>query len=281
MSEQQNKQLQAGEYYGSVTRRRKLNGLVLSELKHTAPRALPQHSHELGFFSFLLNGDYEEWYGRQTVTHKLMMLMWHPATLQHQDAVGQRGCHFFNLEVSTDWLERLREHSAITCSPFVLPQTEASWLMMRLYREFSAAENGSELAMEGLLLELLAMLARRQLPIEPQKPLWLRRVESRLRDEFTEKPTMTDLATEAGVHPTHLAVTFRRFHRSTISEFIQQLRVEAACERLCQPEISLSEIAMELGFADQSHFSRIFRRLIGMPPKVWREVALNRGELHG
>lgn len=128
--------------------------------------------------------------------------------------------------------------------------------------------------MEGLLLELLAMLARRQHPVEPQKPLWLRRVETRLRDEFTGKPTMTELANEAGVHPTHLAVTFRRFHGSTISEFIQQLRVEAACERLRQPEISLSEIALELGFADQSHFSRIFRRLIGMPPKVWRETGL-------
>ena len=60
MSDQQNNQLRAGEYYGSVVRRRQLSGLVLSELKHAQPRALPQHSHEFGFFSFLLKGDYEE-----------------------------------------------------------------------------------------------------------------------------------------------------------------------------------------------------------------------------
>jgi len=272
MSGQQANQLQAGQYYGSVVRRRKLDGLVLSELKHAQPRALPQHSHELGFFSFLLKGDYEEWYGRHTVTHQPMTLMWHPAALQHQDAVGQRGCHFFNAEVSANWLERLREHSAIVASPFVLPRAETGWLMMRLYREFSAADEGSDLAMEGLLLELLATLARRPVQVEQQKPLWLRRVEARIRDEFREKLAMAELAAEAGVHPAHLAVVFRRFHRTTIGEFVQQLRVEAACEMLQQPETPMAEIALQLGFADQSHFSRIFRRLIGMPPKAWRNI---------
>lgn len=280
MSGQQNKQLHAGEYYGSIMRRRQLNGVVMSEVKHPRPRALPQHSHEFGFFSFFLKGDYEEWYSRQTVTHKPMTLMWHPAALQHQDAVGQRGCHFFNTEISADWLERLRDYAAIVSDPFVLPQAEAGWLMMRLYREFGAADEGSELAMEGLLLELLAALARRPGPVEQQKPFWLRRVETRIRDEFTGKLTMTELAAEAGVHPVHLATIFRRFHRTTVSEFVQQLRVETACEMLRQPETPMAEIALHLGFADQSHFSRIFHRLIGMPPKAWRNLVTNRGEIN-
>jgi AraC family transcriptional regulator len=277
MSNQLNKNLQAGEFYGSVMRRQRLNGIVLSELKHSQPRALPAHSHEFGYFSFFLKGDYEEWYGRQTVTHKPLTLMWHPGALQHQDAVGQRGCHFFNAEVSPARLESLREYSAVVSSPFVFQGAEAGWLMMRLYREFGAAEEGCELALEGLLLELLAALARRPAPSERQKPLWLRRVETRLRDEFTAKHSMTGLATEAGVHPAHLASVFRRFHRTTIGEFVQQLRIEAAGEMLRQPETPLSELALQLGFADQSHFSRIFRRWTGMTPKTWRALTANRG----
>jgi AraC family transcriptional regulator len=277
MSGQPNQHLQAGEYYGSVTRRRRLDGIVLSELKHSQPRALPAHSHEFGYFSFFLKGDYEEWYGRHTVTHKPLTLMWHPGALQHQDAVGQRGCHFFNAEVSSARLEALREYSAIVSSPFVLPSAEAGWLMMRLYREFGAAEQGCELALEGLLLELLAALVRRPAQSERQKPQWLRRVETRLRDEFTEKHSMTGLATEAGVHPAHLAFVFRRFHRTTIGEFVQQLRIEAASEMLRQPETALPELALHLGFADQSHFSRIFRRWTGMTPKAWRALTANQG----
>ncbi|HEX8998967.1 MAG TPA: AraC family transcriptional regulator [Blastocatellia bacterium] len=275
MSGQCNKHLQAGEFYGSVMRRQRLNGIVLSELKHREPRALPAHSHEFGYFSFFLRGDYEEWYGRQTVTHKPLTLMWHPGALQHQDAVGRRGCHFFNAEVSSARLEALREYSAIASSPFVLPGAEAGWLMMRLYHEFNTTEEGYELAMEGLLLELLAALVRRPAQNERQKPQWLRRVEARLRDEFTDKHTMTGLATEAGVHPAHLASVFRRFHRTTVGEFVQQLRIEAAGEMLRQPETPLSELALQLGFADQSHFSRIFRRWTGMTPKAWRALTAN------
>ena len=266
MSNQLNKNLQAGEFYGSVTRRRRLNGIVLSELKHSQLRALPAHSHEFGYFSFFLKGDYEEWYGRQIVTHKPLTLMWHPGALQHQDAVGRRGCHFFNAEVSAARLETLREYAAVVSSPFVFPSAETSWLMMRLYHEFNTAEECCELAMEGLLLELLAMLARQKPSLERQKPLWLRRVEARIRDEFTEKLTMAELAAEAGVHPTHLAVVFRRFHHTTVGDYVHQLRVQAACEMLRKPENSLANVAMKLGFADQSHLTRHFKRIIGITP---------------
>ena len=39
------------------------------------------------------------------------------------------------------------------------------------------------------------------------------------------------------------------------------------------PEITQAEIALELGFADQSHFSRVFHRLTGMTPKAWQTIA--------
>ena len=279
MSTLSNKQLRAGEYYGSVVRRQQLAGLVMSELKHTQPRALPKHSHELGYFSFFLKGDYREWYGRYTVQHQPMTLMWHPPALRHQDEVGTRGCHFFNVEIAPSWLARLQEYQRVIPAPFVLPQKGTEWLMMRLYREFSAADTCSELAMEGLLLELLALIARQPQQLDGRKPVWLRRVEARLRDEFTVKLTMPELAAEAGVHPAHLAVVFRRFHHTTIGEYVQQLRVRAACDLLRQNQISMAEIALQLGFADQSHFSRIFHRLTGMTPKNWRSlVATNRGK---
>ncbi len=280
MSNLPNQQLRAGQYYGSVVRRHQLSGLVMSELKHTQPRALPQHSHELGFFSFFLKGDYREWYGRYTVHHQPMTLMWHPPALQHQDEVGGRGCHFFNVEIAASWLARLQDYQRVITTPFVLPARDTSWLMTRLYQEFSTVEAGSELAMEGLLLELLALIVRQSKQLEGRKPLWLRRVEARLHDEFTAKLTMTELAAEAGVHPAHLAVVFRRFHHTTIGEYVQQLRIRAACDFLRQSQTPMAEIALQLGFADQSHFSRIFHRLTGMTPKTWRSLIATNGGSH-
>lgn len=278
MSNYQHNHLSAGQYYGSVVNRQQVSGLVLSEIKHTQPRKLPQHSHELGFFSFLLKGDYEESFGRQRVTHQPLTLMWYPPAMQHQDEIGPRGGHFFNVEVPPYWGERLRDYSAVASAPLVWQGNEPVWLMMRLYREFNSADEGYELAMEGLLLELMAAIARQPGRKEQRKPVWLRRVETMIRDQFTGKLTMTKLADEAGVHPAHLARIFRHFHRMTVSEYVHRLRVQEACAMLRQPETSLAEVALLTGFADQSHFSRVFHRLTGLTPKVWRSVVSNPGQ---
>ncbi len=49
-----NKQLLPGQFYGNVVNKRRCSGLVLSELKHTSPKKLVEHSHQLANFCLLL-----------------------------------------------------------------------------------------------------------------------------------------------------------------------------------------------------------------------------------
>ena len=53
-------------------------------------------------------------------------------------------------------------------------------------------------------------------------------------------------------------------------EFLRRERIRAACDRLTRPGLSLAAIAAELGFTDQSHFTRVFRRQVGTTPGAWR-----------
>ena len=62
------------------------------------------------------------------------------------------------------------------------------------------------------------------------------------------------------VHPVHLAQTFRKFYRCTIGDYVRSLRIEFACRQLAATKMPLSEIALLAGFADQSHFTRTFRK---------------------
>lgn len=75
--------------------------------------------------------------------------------------------------------------------------------------------------------------------------------------------SIENLALEAGVHTVNLAFVFRRFYRENISEYIQKLRVNYASELLPGKNLSISEITFLAGFADQSHFTRIFKRYVG------------------
>jgi transcriptional regulator GlxA family with amidase domain len=56
----------------------------------------------------------------------------------------------------------------------------------------------------------------------------------------------------------------------TPHECLQGSRVARARDLLLTSRLSLAEIAVAAGFADQSHLSRIFRRATGMPPGLWR-----------
>lgn len=101
-------------------------------------------------------------------------------------------------------------------------------------------------------------------------PFWLRRIKSKLDAEYRERTTMDKLASEAAVHPTHLSRLFREFTRVGIAEYVHRLRIREACERMLDPEQSLADISCDLGFADQSHFTRTFHGITGTSPGVFR-----------
>ena len=104
----------------------------------------------------------------------------------------------------------------------------------------------------------------------PGLAAWLARVVEKLTEEFTENFSTDELATEARVHPVHLAAVFRQFHGETMGEYVQKIRVAHASRLLLDKEIPLSEIAYSTGFSDQSHFTRIFKRFVGVTPGVFR-----------
>ncbi|MBS1789050.1 MAG: helix-turn-helix transcriptional regulator [Acidobacteria bacterium] len=264
--------LNPGQFYGRSVVKQRVSGLILSDLVHNEGKSLPAHSHELGFFSLLLDGAYREFYRTRTIDYEPMTITWHPPGISHRDEIGQEGGTFFTVEVQSSWLDRLREFAAVPESLYDATGGELTWLAMRLYREHKEAQLASPLVIEGVMLEMLAIATRQRMPNEKRPPLWLHRVVQRLREEFQQNLTTGDLAAEAGVHPVHLAAVFRQFHNQTVGEYQQQLRVQFAARQLGNRELPLAEIAQVAGFSDQSHLTRIFKRFSGMTPGAFRTL---------
>ena len=103
-------------------------------------------------------------------------------------------------------------------------------------------------------------------------PPWLTRAEQLLRDRFNEHVSVSTVAREIGVHPIHLARVFRAHFGDSVGAFLRRLRIEWAAARLAASESSLAEIAAGAGFADQSHFTRTFKRHLGVTPGQFRSA---------
>jgi AraC family transcriptional regulator len=262
--------LKAGEFYGDVSHRQRRQGLVLSTLRHDAPRKIPAHSHELAFFCLLLEGDYREQCGRRIIEYQPFTLVFHPPGLHHRDEIGPRGGRFFSVEAENRLMEAPHDDScALDPSPDV-HGGEVLWLAMRLYQEHLLGAAGSSLTIESLTGEMLAAALRARVPEEKHAPAWLGRVVDYLYAEFDHRITLDALSKEAGVHPVHLSRVFRKFYRQPLGECVHRLRVLAARRRLRDPEASLADVGTASGFADQSHFTRVFKAITGTTPGAFR-----------
>ncbi|MBV8658731.1 MAG: AraC family transcriptional regulator [Burkholderiales bacterium] len=100
----------------------------------------------------------------------------------------------------------------------------------------------------------------------------LERAREILLDRMTEQVGLTALATEVGLSAWHLNRAFRERFGLPPHAYLQQLRVARARVLLRSP-CSIADIAGKLGFADQAHLTRLFKRTFGVTPGAYRRAA--------
>ena len=87
-----------------------------------------------------------------------------------------------------------------------------------------------------------------------------------IAENLGERFTLNDLARPAGVSRSHFVRSFRVSTGESPMVFLRKSRVERAKQMLSQDEMPVFEIAVALGFCDQSHLTKTFRRLTGLTP---------------
>ncbi len=137
------------------------------------------------------------------------------------------------------------------------------------------------LALEEKLQDLLAHWIARHAERLPaardagREPGAVARARAILDARFGEDLSLADLAAETGLSAWHLARAFTTAVGLPPHAYLVQQRVRRARERLAGPQ-GLAELAADLGFADQSHFTRAFKRIVGVSPGAFRKILQDR-----
>ena len=89
------------------------------------------------------------------------------------------------------------------------------------------------------------------------------------------------MARMCGLSQSQFDRSFRRVFGSSARQYLLRVRVEAACRRLAETEETVAALAVELGFFDHAHFTRCFRRIMGLTPAQYREQRTPKVSKHG
>jgi len=244
----------------------------LREDIYPAGLSQPRHSHRLASFSFVSSGNYREAVGRKTYARQGPTVILHPPEESHA-VLYESPVKILSVHFSFNKLADIRRRSTVLDSPSSCRSETVSWLGARLRQELRRIDAISALEIEGLILEMLAEASRAGTHGgEKDSPKWLEVAKDFLHDNFAESFTLTQVAKIAGVHPAHLSRVFRQRVHSTVGEYVRRLRVESACRQILNTDRPLSQIAAHAGFADQSHFNKVFKSRFNLTPNEYRQL---------
>lgn len=264
--------LSEGRYLSGTLGSAKLTPFAITETVYTPDMHLPPHAHERPCFVVVLEGSFSESSGQTARSCKPHTIIVRRPGAVHSNHFWNAGGRCLNIEMDPFWFTEAETAAGLPPQSIHYFGRRSPCLAYALYREYCEADDVSSLAIEGLLLQLLADAARQPRFVERSEPTWLLTVKDFVHSSFREPLTLSALGEVASVHPVYLATKFRKHCGCTIGEYVRRVRIEFARRALERSHLSLSKISAESGFYDQSHFTRTFKRLTGLTPGAYRET---------
>ncbi len=151
-------------------------------------------------------------------------------------------------------------------------------LVSSLLPSFENPEQASRIFVEHVTMAVGAHAAKTYGDMKPLvrslhgglAPRQMRRVEETLAANLDGDVSLTDLANDCGLSVSHFSRAFRHSTGVSPHQWLLRHRVEQSKALLRERQLSLSDVALSCGFADQSHFTRVFTRWVGTSPGAWR-----------
>lgn len=254
-------------------RRVEVGGFTVTEGIHRDGTELPWHDHATPTICFVLQGAFTEaWHGG-SIKCSSSTLKITPTGERHRDHFNCGDVRGLLIEPDDTLAASIRPYSAILDERVSFHGGLVPGIAWRVYDEMLRTDAAAPLAMEGLLLELVASASRLGNGNGGSgRPAWLEEARERIHSDLAARPSLRGLAESVSVHPVTLARAFRRAFGCTVGEYVRSLRIERATCQLADTDLPLAEIALTAGFSDQSHFSNLFRQHTGLSPFRYRRA---------
>lgn len=234
-----------------------------------------RHAHDFFVVGYVESGLQAYAYrGARHLTGAGQVFLVNPGEVHTGEAADLNGYVYRTLYPRPELLERVVEDlTGRPGLPFLKGAVVEDQVLSRLLRAFHRALSGrgSTLALETLLVAALARLielhADRPFPRRTigRERIVVRRVREFINTAFAGGLTLSKLASIAGLSPFHLARVFEKEVGIPPHIYLERVRIENA-RRLLDSGKAIAEVALAVGYADQSHLTHRFKKLLGITP---------------
>lgn len=257
-------QLSAGQFFGETASNLELNGIILTETEYTHP-FVDWHYHENRYFTFILQGRVIEGNKKETVNCDAGTLLFHNWQEPHFNQLPPDKTRGLHLEITNSFLQQFNIQDKLPEGTLNIKNPKLKLLFYQLFLELQHNDNFSNLTISSLTANCISQLSDSK-PGDKQVPPWVNQIKELLYFEDTHQLTLNSLALTLQIHPVHLSRDFQKYFGCNLGDYIRALKLSKAMHLLADTQLNLSEVAAASGFADQSHFIRLFKSQFNKRP---------------
>lgn len=261
--------LNRGQYSGNVVNIRYLKSLTVGMTSYSDNNyASSMHCHENPHISYFLEGGHEEKRAQQSFERIPGDVLFCYGGEPHQFITKKFPSKNINIELDYEFLKTYGI-SENTVSDAIRRSSDTKFLLLKVYRELLVNDDLSETSIQILILSLSREFRRVSKSFNPQ---WLQLLIEIIHAKWNEYPTLHELSEMTQVHPVTISKYFTKYFACTLGEYMRKLKINKSLELIKGDNMSLTEIAFECGFSDQSHFIRTFKQITGWLPRAYRRL---------
>ncbi len=258
--------LEKGQYSGKIENLQSFNGLTLGTTSYKEfDKTSLMHYHQNSHLSLLIRGNHIEKRKHADFERKPGDVLFCRAGEPHQFLTGKSAKNA-NIELD-NWFLSKHEISENQIEES-LQNVDAKLNILKMFYEFHSNDVNKETSIQMLLLNLINKTKNES---NSTKPKWLDALQNILNDRWTELITLNELSVLLDVHPVTISKYFSIFFDCTFGEYRRKLKISKSLELIKNSPQSVTEIAYHAGFADQSHFIRTFKSVVGFTPKAFQK----------
>ena len=259
-----------GKYYGSKHLDLTFDKILLSQYDYTIENT-PWHYHENPYFMFVLHGNMIDCNKRDSSLLPAGSLMFNNWQEQHHGIRHSSRAAGFHLEFERSWIKENEIDLGIFEGSKKIEDPHIKNLFSKIYFEFLLADSYGEISTDLLLLQICDALNTKKHFEESGVPGWVFKLKEILHYE-NSNITLENVAKKIGVHPVHISRAAPKYLSVSLGEYIRKIKLNRATRLLLDSNKTLTEIAYQAGFSDQSNFNRVFKSYYQVTPGYFRKM---------